>query len=379
MAVTGVFQLGGGIAAANRLVYWALKDAGYEVDILALNETTSTATHGDIRQSAFSNSKFRFTIAVWQALLSHRYTCVFCDHVNLAAILLPLRLIVQQPLIVRLNGVEVFTPYPSFEGRLGLRAANHLTAISEFTRTKVIDQFPQLTVTTIDLSLSPTASDLSISSTADRSELRFESIDGVEQPILSRCILIVGRMASSERYKGQDVLIRAMEEIVAIHPMAQLVLVGRGDDYDWLRQIALSQPVHVRGRIFMPGFVEDAVLQQLYQRSYVFAMPSRGEGFGLVYLEAMRWSRACLGSHMDAAATIIVDGETGVLVSDPTNPRQVAASIIELMDKPEAVEQMGRNGYERLNQQYLFEHFSRRFINWVEQSIGQSSKKKRTS
>lgn len=375
MAVTGVFHVGGGIAAANRLAFWTLKDAGYEVDIFALNETYSATTHKNGHQNAFSKSKLRFIVAVWQALLKRRYTLVFCDHVNLAVILLPLRLFTKCPIIIRLNGIEVIAPNLTLEGKLGLCAATHLTAISEFTRAQVNERFPRLAVTTIELSLSPSASDLSTLPSADSTYLKFESVDGVEQRLLSRCILLVGRMASNERYKGQDILIQAMEDVIARHPTAQLMLVGKGDDYEWLRQIALSQPPHVRGRIFMPGYIDDSLLQRLYQHCFLFAMPSRGEGFGLVYLEAMRWSRACLGSCVDAAATIIVDGETGALVSDPTNHRQVAASIIELMDKPELVEQMGRNGFERLKRQYLFEHFNQRFSGWLKQCINSSTKK----
>lgn len=370
MAITGAFQLGGGIAAANRLVYAALQDAGYMVDIFALNEVALPTTSHTGRYYSFFNNKLRFTSAVWKSLITRRYTAVFCDHVNLAAILLPLRMLTNCHIIVRLNGVEVFAPNPTFEGWLGLRTATHLTAISDFTRSRVINQFPDLSVTTIDLSLPLTAPELSLPPKMDSTELKFESVDGVEQPLLSRCILLVGRMASNERYKGHDTLIQSMDYIIAKDPTAQLILVGRGDDYERLHQLARSQPIEVQRRIFMPGYVDDGLLQRLYQHCYLFAMPSYGEGFGLVYLEAMRWSRACLGSYVDAAATIIIDGETGVLVRDPTNPQEVAASIIELMDKPEVVEQMGRKGFERLKRQYLFEHFRQRFIGWLEPSIG---------
>jgi len=370
MTTTGVFQLGGGIATANQLAFWALKKAGYEVDILALNETVSTTTHKDSRENTFSDNKFRFTIAVWQALLKRRYTFVFCDHVNIAAILLPLRLLTKCPIIIRLNGIEVIAPNPTLEGKLGLRAATHLMAISEFTRAQVINKFPQLAVKTIELSLSPSASDLATPTRMYASELKFESVDGSKHVLQSRCILLVGRMESNERYKGHDILIQSMNDITTRHPTAQLILVGRGDDYERLRQLARSQPTEVQLRIFMPGYVDDPMLQRLYQHCFLFAMPSRGEGFGLVYLEAMRWSRACVGSRVDAAATVIVDRETGALVNDPTDPRQVASTINQLMDTPELVEQMGRHGFELLCQRYLFEHFSRRFVEWIEQCVG---------
>lgn len=375
LLLTGAFQLGGGIAAANRLVYAALQDAGYAIDIYALNETDSSRGNSTSSYCSFANSKLRFTVAVWKTLFSCRYEFVFCDHVNLASILLPLKMLTKQPVVVRLNGIEVFPPNPSFEGRLGLRAATHLTAISDFTKTQVVNQFPALTVTTIDLSLPPSVGELSAPPSILDSELKFRAVDGSERALHTRYILHIGRMASGEQYKGQDTLIRAMPLILEKHPEAQLVLVGQGDDRDRLLALAKEQDLKTQKSVFFPGFVEQDILEALYAGCYVFAMPSSGEGFGLVYLEAMRWARACLGSYVDAAATVIVDGETGVLVSDPTDPQLVASAINGLMDEPDVVRQMGQKGLERLIQRYLFEHFSQRFLDWLEQSVCSSTVK----
>lgn len=375
MAVTGVFQLAGGIAAANRLAYWALTDAGYSIDILALNESEAGNAHHGGRYLTFANNKVRFVSTLWASLVRGSYSIVFCDHVNLAAALLPFRYISRSPIAVRLNGIEVFAQDLTFEGRLGLRAATRLTAISDFTRKQVIEQFPDLPVTTVDLSLSPSASNVTETSHTEDGAIGLEAVDGTEHVLQSRCILTVGRMAASERYKGQDVLIQAMTVITTQHPDAQLVLAGRGDDYDYLLQLARSQPANVQCGIFMPGYVSDTLLERLYQHCYLFAMPSRGEGFGLVYLEAMRWSKACVGSKTDAAVTIIVHGETGVTVSDPANVEQVASAIVELMNDPDLVEKMGQNGFNRLTQHYLFEQFSNRFVGWLENGISTPSSK----
>ena len=66
--------------------------------------------------------------------------------------------------------------------------------------------------------------------------------------------------------------------------------------------------------VVFTGYVERATLSAMYDDAAVFAMPSRGEGFGLVYLEAMAHRRACIGSVHDAAGDEIVEGVTGYLV-----------------------------------------------------------------
>ena len=80
-------------------------------------------------------------------------------------------------------------------------------------------------------------------------------------------------------------------------------MVGRGDDVDRLRAkaaaLGLGRSVH------FPGFLPDAALRAVMRHAAVFAMPSRGEGFGLVYLQAMRAGIPCLGSRDDAAGDVI--------------------------------------------------------------------------
>ena len=123
------------------------------------------------------------------------------------------------------------------------------------------------------------------------------AVDGSTQILDQRIVLHVARMASTERYKGQDCLLEAFPLIHAFCPDVQLVLVGHGDDMPRLCAIAGSLPSEMQCRVFLPGYVSRVLLEQLYERCYLFAMPSSGEGFGLVYLEAMeKQSLASVGS-----------------------------------------------------------------------------------
>jgi len=367
LVLTGAFKLGGGIAAANRLVIQALQDDGWHVGTLALNEVLlpSHNSNINIQTQSFGNNKVAFVLAVWRMLLTQRYAFVFCDHVNLAAMLLPVRHLSRIPVIVRLNGIEVFPPLPSLEGRLGIHASTHLTAISDFTSRQMKRQFPHREITTVDLSLEPGIAPIEDVYADTRVQLEMTSIDGIQRQLGHSMLLLVGRMAATERYKGQDTLILAMKTIATVHPNVQLVLVGQGDDRERLVKLAMVQPEDIRARIFMPGFVEDALLQQLYKHCYLFTMPSQGEGFGLVYLEAMRWEKACLGSRVDAAASVIKDGETGILVNDPTNPEAVARALISLLENPELVHKMGLAASLSVADHFTYERFRSRFISFV--------------
>ena len=192
--------------------------------------------------------------------------------------------------------------------------------------------------------------------------IELQSVDGQNRALGGRMILLVGRMTAAEQYKGQDVLIQAMPLILERCPAAQLVLAGQGDDFPRLLSLAQTQPGEISARIFMPGFVSREQLDVLYQTCIVFAMPSRGEGFGVVFLEAMRWAKPCLGSRLDAAQYLIVHEQTGLLVDDPQSPREVADALLRILNDPQLARAYGQKGYELVQQNYRFDRFRERFL-----------------
>ena len=174
-------------------------------------------------------------------------------------------------------------------------------------------------------------------------------------------ILHVGRMVSGERYKGQESLLAAFPQVIDRFPGAQLVLAGRGDDMQRLKNMAREFSANIQARIFFPGYVPDDLLDRIYQQCYVFAMPSIGEGFGLVYLEAMMRAKACLGGRVDATPCVVREGSTGLLVDDPRSPEQVADALNWFLAHPEETRLMGSAGYDLVRSYYLFPHFQERF------------------
>jgi glycosyltransferase involved in cell wall biosynthesis len=143
-----------------------------------------------------------------------------------------------------------------------------------------------------------------------------------------------------------------------------------------LQALAKSLAPSVQRQIFMPGFADAALLKQLYEACYLFAMPSRAEGFGLVYLEAMSYAKPCLGSKVDAAKTVIREGVTGLLVDDPASSEELAEKISKLMANPEQARAMGEAGYELVRTNHLFSHFKERFCRLItEESQALAGKK----
>ena len=284
MVITGALHLGGGIAGVNRLALRSLLDSGFAVEVFSLVESEDRVAGGDsgdpsLGYRAFRGDKTRFAAQVWGRLLTRRYAHVYVDHVNLSALLAPLGALGLCRYSVWLFGVESWPPRPDFWGAFGARMAGKRLSISDFTARRFAERFPRLAVQTCELALDPVdhgqVLDNLLPDNIDPSILA--DITGAFRRVGGEVILHVARMNAGERYKGQDVLIRAMPEIMADHPAAQLVLVGDGDDRPRLLALAASMPVEVRQAVFSTGFVPAAQLDRLYRQCAVFAMPSRGK------------------------------------------------------------------------------------------------------
>jgi phosphatidyl-myo-inositol dimannoside synthase len=148
---------------------------------------------------------------------------------------------------------------------------------------------------------------------------------------------------------------------------ARLVFIGDGDDVGRLRERAAA--LGISAQVMFPGFASEAELIGFYRRAAVFAMPSRGEGFGLVYLEAMAHGLPCVAAVNDAAAEVIEDGETGFLVRQDDCGALTDRLIRLLTDEPLRC-QMGGAGARRVQERFSYERFARTMLARLDEARG---------
>lgn len=162
-------------------------------------------------------------------------------------------------------------------------------------------------------------------------------------------VLTIARM--EDRYKGHDVMIRAMSLVAARVPGAQWVVIGDGPLRDGLEEQART--TGLTDAIRFLGAVDDAERDAWLDRSHVFSMPSRmpaggyvGEGFGIVYLEANAHGCPAIAGGVGGAVDAVVDGRTGLLV-DAENHIDVGNALVRLLQDDDLRRTMGRQGAER--------------------------------
>lgn len=335
LAVVSLTRGGDGIAYVGRLLRAALRDlAGEEPRVVALSPSSADGV------SLGERGRFVARLAAESARRGAG-GWVF-NHLGIARaqrwVPAPLR----RPYAVFLNGIEAWDPALAPARVAAVRGARARVAISAYTRRRVLAAHPDVgPVQACPLGLLDDA-----------------PAGAVDAALLERvgplAVLVVARMSAAERYKGHDQLIECWPRLLERVPGAQLVVAGRGDDAERLRRKAAA--AGLAEHVAFLGFVPDATLEALFRRAALFAMPSRGEGFGLVYLQAMRAGLPCVGSSADAAGDVIVHGDTGLLV-DPLDPAALADALARLLADPALRARMGEAGRRRFHAEFTFARF----------------------
>jgi phosphatidylinositol alpha-1,6-mannosyltransferase len=341
----------GGVASVSRCFARALDEAMEagrveRADRILLHDTPAEAPPPPLRgeQRCLAGSKLRFVWELHRMGLRHRHDWVLFDHVGVArAGVSPLPGAPRRRAVMVHGGeLEAVTPGSLFER--SLLGADRILTNSHFTARNVAAR-----VSGVEDRIRP------LRLCVEPSRIAVDAPAGPREP----AALIVGRMWPTERGKGHDALIRAWPAVRARVPDAVLWVVGGGEDRPRLEVLAdergVADAIHFLGRL------SDEALAERYRRARVFAMPSRQEGFGLVYAEAMWHGLACVGSTSDAAAEVIVDGVTGRLaVYD--DERSIAEVLVELLEDPARAEAMGRAGRRRVEENYVYPCFRDDFL-----------------
>ncbi len=171
--------------------------------------------------------------------------------------------------------------------------------------------------------------------------------------------LMVSRLAVSEDYKGHREVIAAWPSVQRSNPLAELWIAGDGDLRAELehavRELRLEDAVKFLGK------VSEEQKHDLLKRCRCLVMPSRGEGFGLVYLEAMRLGRPCLVSTLDAGREVVNPPEAGLAV-DPDDREDLTNAICRLVDDGREWQQWSVQARRRYEQNYTAKHFQERLV-----------------
>jgi len=314
----------GGIARVSRHYLQALAEnrGGRALTAVVLNDDeispknlASSGADG-VRALGCGHSKLRCALNLWRETRGQSVH-VTCTHVALSPLLWLLqRFRSALTFDIVVHGIEVWKPI-SRPQRLALGQARLILSVSDYTRREIVSRYPALDA---HCQVLPNALDPSF-------EFDAHQVDS-EDANHGR-ILAVSRLAGHDWEKGIDHLIQAIPAVRLAHQNAHLHIVGDGVDRTRLKAIADALPEP--GVVTFLGRVSDEALRRELTSCQLFALPSRKEGFGLVYLEAMAAGKPCVVANAGGAPEVI-NAYSGVLVPYG-EPKLLAETLIEALRK----------------------------------------------
>jgi len=318
---------------------------GYAFHCASLNDTTeSLRRHPSLRGCATlygaSRSKWRLALRL---LAFPRLEVLVVGHLGPSPLAWLLKAVGRvQRYVVVLHGIEAWRRLPWPE-RWAAQRADAVVATTTFTAR----EFGRLNGVREDrLHVIPLCAD-------ERSwgeNARFKLNGGFK-------LLCVARQDASERYKGFEMIFQALARIPD-PPVPHLNLVGTGDDQPRLKAVASA--LGVEDRVTFWGVLDDARLAAAYEDCDVFVMPSKKEGFGIVFLEAMLRGKPCIGGAHGGTPEVIEHGRSGFLV-EYGDVDALVRYLLALRADPDLRRRLGERGRELVKSRFSAAAFRERW------------------
>lgn len=177
-----------------------------------------------------------------------------------------------------------------------------------------------------------------------------DSVQAVRREFAADDAPLVGTVARLTEQKDLPTLLRAHQRVLEDHSDAHLAVVGRGERESALKRHASE--LGIRDSVTFAGFRRD--IPELMHAFDLFALPSRWEGFGVVFMEAMAAGTPIVASNTSAIPEVVADGQNGVLCA-PGDADSFASAIADLLGDPERAYSYGASGRERLETEFTID------------------------
>ncbi len=327
--ITDAFGGYGGIALYNRDVLSALCDHADISGVVAVPRTIPQPLQPLPEKLEYVAGAATGKVAYAWALLGvavryRRFDMILCSHLHLMPIAWLLKKIFCCPVILEVYGIDAWEPASRRISNRAICAADVVIAISSYTRDRF---FSWASIPGHRCVVLPNAIHLELYGEGEKPGYLVKRYNLFGKRIL----LTLGRVVSRERAKGFDEIIDLLPELPSD---IVYIIAGEGEYRPVLEKKVRT--LHLEDRVVFTGMVDEAEKADLYRLADLYAMPSRGEGFGFVFLEAMACGTPVLASNADGSRDAVRNGQLGIVVN-PDDPEEIKKGILQGLDVPRGV------------------------------------------
>lgn len=268
---------------------------------------------------------FKYIAAVVQVMRHNaQFDLILCGHINLLPIAFLVRSWRRAPIVLVIHGVDAWKPT---KNRLLDYLASKVDAfisVSELTRQRFLGWTKLAAERGF---LLPNTVDLSRFTPGPKNPALLERYNLTNKTVL----MTLGRLASKIRRKGFDEVLEVLPELTKELPNLRYLIAGDGSDRQRLEEKAKF--LQVEDHVIFTGLISESEKIDHYYLADAYVMPSRGEGFGIVFLEAMACGIPVVASSSDGGREALRDGKLGILVN-PTDLQEVKGGILKALKSP---------------------------------------------
>lgn len=280
-----------------------------------------------VEKSLFKGYKGNKIYFVLSALIrSLRSDLIILSHIHLALIGLLIKIISPKKKIILIaHGIEIWKNPSGLKERV-IYQCDQIVAVSNFTKEKIMDCYnvPGYKIKVLNNCLDPYI--------AIKNNIKDTAVKNGMMNNNTYQLLTVSRLSYDEQYKGYDKVLEALAILKEKGNQFNYYLVGKYDEKEKKRVSNLIEKLNLQNEVRITGYLSQMELDEYYQSADVFVMPSKEEGFGLVFIEAMAHGIPTIGGNQDGSKDALMNGALGRLV-DPDNVEDIALAIEQELAK----------------------------------------------
>lgn len=328
-----VFSATGGIEKVCRILGKALYEASIK------NEgTVQICSMYDRQRDAYNNLYFPSEnfrgfginkLSFINEMLSEgiKSDTVILSHINLLLVGWLIKKVSPATKIILLaHGIEIWYPLGNSKKKM-LQRCDKILAVSAYTKNKIIEvhELPEEKCAVLNNCLDPFLALPSLPKKNDAllKKYGFKETDSI--------LMTLTRLSSKERYKGYDKVIEATAQLKEKYPHIKYIIAGSFDSSEKIFVDHLIKQYGLQNNVVLPGYIKDEELENHFAMSDMYVMPSRKEGFGIVFIEAMYYGLPVIAGNIDGSSDALLNGKLGQLVN-PGDVNDIATAIANVLE-----------------------------------------------
>jgi phosphatidyl-myo-inositol dimannoside synthase len=353
------FSLTGGIEKFNRSFLKALHelsvDGIIDADAYSPYDTVTDEKYFPrLRFSGFGGTRIFFVIR--SIVAAYKYNTIIIGHINLAVIAYIIKTI--RPnihLIIITHGIEVWKEQKGYKKQI-LQMADTILSVSSHTKNQLLHFNSNLQADKIKVFPNTLDPYFKIPKEFVKSET-LQNRYAVNNT--NKVLITVTRLSFSEKYKGYDNVVKVLPSLLQKNDSIKYLICGKADIAELNRMKTLINQYNLNDSVKLIGFVNDDELIQHYLMADAFVMPSKKEGFGIVFIEALACGVPVIAGNKDGSVDALQNGALGKLI-DPDSEEELEQAILETLQQkntsPQILQQNVLNSFG-------FEHYKKRLQN----------------